>query len=106
PGVPTCALPICARRPAHPRHAGGRVDPRPVGADRGQVLAARPLSEVVAGGGSMEGELAPPGRSARLETRGRVTGLPRVVTIGFVMQSDGTILLAARAGAHWADNLL
>jgi len=54
----------------------------------------------------MEDELVAAGRYARLETRGRVSGLPRVVTIGFVEEHDGTILLAARAGAHWADNLL
>ena len=29
-----------------------------------------------------------------------------MVTIGFVEDSDGTVLIAARAGAHWADNLL
>ena len=54
----------------------------------------------------MEDELVAAGRYARLETHGRVTGLPRVVTIGFVEERDGAILLAARAGAHWADNLL
>jgi deazaflavin-dependent oxidoreductase (nitroreductase family) len=54
----------------------------------------------------MEDELVAAGRFARLETRGRVTGLSRVVTIGFVEERDGAILLAARAGAHWADNLL
>jgi deazaflavin-dependent oxidoreductase (nitroreductase family) len=54
----------------------------------------------------MEDELVAAGRYVRLETRGRVTGLPRVVTIGFVEERDGAILLAARAGAHWADNLL
>ena len=54
----------------------------------------------------MEDELVAAGRYARLETRGRVSGLPRVVTIGFVEERDGAILLAARAGAHWADNLL
>jgi deazaflavin-dependent oxidoreductase (nitroreductase family) len=54
----------------------------------------------------MEDELVAAGRYARLETRGRFTGLPRVVTIGFIEEHDGAILLAARAGAHWADNLL
>ena len=71
-----------------------------------EVLAARPLNEVVASDGSMEDELVAAGRYARLETRGRVSGLPRVVTIGFVEEVDGAILLAARPGAHWADNLL
>ena len=54
----------------------------------------------------MEDELVAAGRYARLETHGRVSGLPRVVTIGFVEEVDGAILLAARPGAHWADNLL
>ena len=79
----------------------------PVGPDRGRVLAARPLSEVVASDGSMEDELVAAGRYVFvLETRGRVSGLPRVVTIGFVEEVDGALLLAARPGAHWADNLL
>ena len=54
----------------------------------------------------MEDELVAAGRYARLETRGRVTGLQRVVTIGFVEERDGAILVAARPGARWADNLL
>ena len=95
-----------ARRPDDPRHAARRDGLRPVVADRGQVLAARPLNEVVASDGSMEDELVAAGRYARLETRGRVSGLPRVVTIGFVEEVDGAILVAARPGAHWADNLL
>ena len=53
----------------------------------------------------MEDELVAAGRYARLETRGRVTGLPRVVTIGFVEEADGSLLIAARPGAHWAENL-
>ena len=54
----------------------------------------------------MDDELVAAGRYARLETRGRVTGLPRAVTVGFVAEPDGSILVAARAGAHWADNLV
>src|SRR5262249_51621723 len=34
-----------ARRPDHPRPAAGRDAPRPVRRDRGQVLAAGPLTE-------------------------------------------------------------
>jgi deazaflavin-dependent oxidoreductase (nitroreductase family) len=54
----------------------------------------------------MDDELVAAGRYARLVTRGRVSGLPRVVTIGFVEEPGGTLLIAARAGAHWAENLL
>jgi len=46
----------------------------------------------------MDDELVTFGKYARLETRGRVTGLPRSAT-------DGSILVAARPGAHWAENL-
>jgi deazaflavin-dependent oxidoreductase (nitroreductase family) len=53
----------------------------------------------------MDDELVAFGKYARLETTGRVTGLPRVVTVGFVEEPDGSILVAARPGAHWAENL-
>ena len=54
----------------------------------------------------MDDELVAFGKYARLETTGRITGLPRVVTIGFVEEPDGSILVAARPGAHWAENLI
>ena len=53
----------------------------------------------------MDDELVAFGTYTRLETKGRITGLPRVVTIGFVAEPDGSILVAARPGAHWAENL-
>jgi deazaflavin-dependent oxidoreductase (nitroreductase family) len=53
----------------------------------------------------MDDELVAFGKYARLETTGRITGLPRVVTVGFVDEPDGSILVAARPGAHWAENL-
>jgi deazaflavin-dependent oxidoreductase (nitroreductase family) len=53
----------------------------------------------------MDDELVAFGKYARLETRGRITGLPRIVTVGFVDEPDGSILVAARPGAHWAENL-
>jgi deazaflavin-dependent oxidoreductase (nitroreductase family) len=53
----------------------------------------------------MDDELVAFGKYARLETTGRVTGLPRVVTVGFVEEPDGSIVVAARPGAHWAENL-
>lgn len=53
----------------------------------------------------MDDELVAFGKYARLETTGRITGRPRVVTVGFVDEPDGSILVAARPGAHWAENL-
>ena len=43
---------------------------------------------------------------ARIETRGRVTGLPVAVAVGFVEEPDGSILVAAgEPDADWARNL-
>jgi deazaflavin-dependent oxidoreductase (nitroreductase family) len=53
----------------------------------------------------MDDELVAFGKYARLETTGRVTGLPRVATVGFVEEPDGSIIIAARPGARWAENL-
>jgi deazaflavin-dependent oxidoreductase (nitroreductase family) len=60
----------------------------------------------VAPGGSLDDALVAEGKYVRLETRGRQSGLPRVVTVGFVPAGDGTILVVARHGAAWAENLL
>jgi deazaflavin-dependent oxidoreductase (nitroreductase family) len=55
----------------------------------------------------MEQDLAAWGKAIRLETRGRRSGLARSVTIGFVAEPDGSLLVAASADAtHWARNLL
>jgi deazaflavin-dependent oxidoreductase (nitroreductase family) len=54
----------------------------------------------------MDDDLVAAGRYARLVTRGRRTRLPRTVTVGFVEEAGGSILVAARAGADWAANLL
>jgi deazaflavin-dependent oxidoreductase (nitroreductase family) len=53
----------------------------------------------------MDDELVAAGRYARLETRGRHTGLPRPVTVGFVEEAAGTLLVASLPGADWAENL-
>jgi deazaflavin-dependent oxidoreductase (nitroreductase family) len=46
-------------------------------------------------------------RFARLRTRGRTSGQARSVTVGFVAEPDGTILVAAGApDSGWARNLL
>jgi len=54
----------------------------------------------------MDDDLVASGRYARLETRGRRTGRPRNVTVGFVEEAGGMLLVAARPGGQWADNLL
>ena len=46
------------------------------------------------------------GKVARLTTRGRTTGLPRSVAVGYVDDPDGSVLVAAGDRAQWADNLL
>jgi len=53
----------------------------------------------------MDDDLVASGKYARIATTGRITGLPRVVTVGLVEEADGSILVAARPGAHWAENL-
>jgi deazaflavin-dependent oxidoreductase (nitroreductase family) len=55
----------------------------------------------------MEDDLVRSGRFARLAFRGRRSGEPRAVNVGFVVDPDGTILVAAGApDASWALNLL
>jgi deazaflavin-dependent oxidoreductase (nitroreductase family) len=54
----------------------------------------------------MDDELVAGGRYARLVTTGRRSGLPRAVTVGFVERADGSLDVAARPGAGWAENLL
>jgi deazaflavin-dependent oxidoreductase (nitroreductase family) len=46
------------------------------------------------------------GKVARITTRGRVTGRPRPVAVGYVDDDDGSVLVAAGDGALWASNLL
>ena len=55
----------------------------------------------------MEDELVRSGRFARLAIRGRRSGQSRAVNVGFVEESDGSILVAAGSpDASWAQNLL
>jgi deazaflavin-dependent nitroreductase family protein len=58
----------------------------------------------------MEAELIASGRFVRIETRGRRSGQPRVVTVGFAEDGDGpagAVLVAAGASdSGWALNLL
>jgi deazaflavin-dependent oxidoreductase (nitroreductase family) len=55
----------------------------------------------------MEDDLVAWGRVCRIRTRGRVTGRPTFVTVGFVERAAGVLAVAAGSpGAHWALNLL
>ena len=58
----------------------------------------------------MEAELVSSGRFVRIETRGRSSGLPRIVTVGFVddpTDPDAGVIVAAGApDSAWALNLL
>lgn len=52
-------------------------------------------------------QLAGWGTVLRLETRGRTTGQPVEVAVGYVEEPDGSLLVAAgSADADWARNLL
>ena len=51
-------------------------------------------------------QLASWGKAALVETRGRRSGRPLRVPVGFVDRPDGSIVVAAGPGAHWAANLL
>ena len=51
-------------------------------------------------------QLAEWGKAALIETRGRVTGSPARAYVGFIETVDGSIVVAAGLGAHWAANLL
>ena len=51
-------------------------------------------------------QLAEWGKAALIETRGRVSGRTARAYVGFVEDPDGSILVAAGPGAHWAANLI
>lgn len=56
--------------------------------------------------GALEADLVAWGRVIRLHTTGRRSGRPRVATIGFVEEADGSLSVAAASEAtHWAANL-
>lgn len=51
-------------------------------------------------------QLAGWGKVVRLEMRGRVTGAPQAVAVGFIEEPDGSLLVAAGdPDAGWARNL-
>ena len=63
-------------------------------------MAARPLTD------ELGEQLAGWGKVLRLETRGRATGRPVEVAVGYVEEPDGSVLVAAgSADADWARNL-
>jgi deazaflavin-dependent oxidoreductase (nitroreductase family) len=52
-------------------------------------------------------ELADWGTVLLLETRGRTSGVPLTVAVGYVEEPDGNLLVAANdANSHWARNLI
>lgn len=54
----------------------------------------------------MEEDLVATGRFIRLETRGRTSDRRRTVTVGYVDEPDGSLLVAARSDTTaWARNL-
>jgi deazaflavin-dependent oxidoreductase (nitroreductase family) len=57
-------------------------------------------------GATIEDELAAWGKVIVLETRGRVSGRPRRVPIGFVATAAGWLVAAADEETRWARNLL
>lgn len=56
-------------------------------------------------GGQLERELADWGKAIVLEARGRHSGLPRRVTIGFAESGDDLLVAASSETTHWARNL-
>ena len=58
-------------------------------------------------GRSMEADLVAWGRIISLETRGRRSGLPRRVSVGFIAeQGDDLVVAASDEHTHWAQNLI
>jgi deazaflavin-dependent oxidoreductase (nitroreductase family) len=56
---------------------------------------------------SMEADLIAWGRVISLETRGRRSGQPRRVSVGFIEEGAGNLLVAAGSETtHWAQNLI
>lgn len=52
-------------------------------------------------------ELADWGTVLLLETRGRTSGDPLIVAVGYIEEPDGSLLVAANdENSHWARNLL
>ncbi len=95
------------RRPDDPRDAGGRDGVRAVHPDRRQVLAAGSLSEPEHVTTDIGKAMAGHGKVVWLTTRGRRTGRPRSVAIGFADEPDGSVLVAANDDStFWARNLL
>lgn len=56
---------------------------------------------------SLEADLTAWGKTIVLETIGRTSGLPRRVTLGFIAEDSGAILIAASEDtSRWAGNLM
>ena len=94
-----------ARRP-HPARSPGRgAGLRPGRRDRGQVLA-RQRARRPGRSGRVGEQLAGWGKVVRLELRGRISGAPLRVAVGYLEAPDGSLLVAAGdPDADWARNL-
>ncbi|MFV2064761.1 MAG: nitroreductase family deazaflavin-dependent oxidoreductase [Chloroflexota bacterium] len=56
---------------------------------------------------SLEGDLLAWGKVIILETRGRHSGRPRRVAVGFIADAGGSLrIAAAQDSTHWAQNLI
>ncbi len=92
------------RPAAQPRAARSRAErpPHPLSVHH-PAMAGVDDSAVT---GPFDGSLTARGLTIRLQTRGRSSGQPRLVTIGFVERPDGSLLVAASSPlTHWARNL-
>ncbi len=87
----------------------GRDDARPSGLPgetRGDVSAS-PAEDGAWTGDAIGDEMVAWGHAARIQTRGRRSGLTRQAVVGFVDGEDGSVLVAAGdESAAWALNLL
>ena len=64
------------------------------------------MAAVPEGPAAMEAELVAGGKFARIVSR-RPDGTPRSVTVGFVSETDGSVLVAAGSpDAAWAEDLI
>ena len=90
------------------RDAAGRDGLRAVRPDRGQVLAAEPLTpRRCVSGRRRSASSSPAGGWSRSSRRaGGSTGRPARAAVGFVEETDGSLLVAAgEPDADWARNL-
>jgi deazaflavin-dependent oxidoreductase (nitroreductase family) len=85
----------------------GREDARPRGASRHRDRPRIAEDAAVDEPDAIGDEMVAWGRAARIESRGRRSGLVRRAVVGFVESGDGSVLVAAgSASTAWALNPL